>query len=152
MRRAGRAESSTTATTGVVPARRASSLRPGRHNQFQDGEHQKHRDGGPAVEPESPDPEQRQHGQPAGVPQRGLATRRVFDSGPHPQAQQPDAHDDVPERDCGVDALVEGPPGPRCQGEYTGHLDERSEPIRHVIAVLGRSEPREAHPCPPDRE
>ncbi|MGX1226101.1 hypothetical protein RKD42_007360 [Streptomyces ambofaciens] len=39
-----------------------------------------------------------------------------------------------------------------CQDEHAGHLQQRQKPVRHIVGVVGRGEPGEVHPRPPDRE
>ena len=40
----------------------------------------------------------------------------------------------------------------RGQDERTGDLHEHGKPVGHIVAVVGRSEPCEVHPRPPDGE
>ncbi len=128
------------------------SLRPGRDEhlgQRQQGERHL-----------TPDVRQEQAGYPAdlhrgdgrGVAARGRPARRVTSGRPQPLGHQRDPHHDIADgydREVTVDERRRNPGG---QDQHADDLHEGQQPVGHVVRVIGRGEPGEVHPGPPDGE
>ena len=97
-------------------------------------------------------PAQHAHRDPERVPKVGAARWRVAVGGPEPLAGQADPHDRVAERHDGEVVVLEQAGHPGGEDEHAGDLHEDGQAVGEVVGVIGRREPREVHPCPPDGE
>ena len=86
------------------------------------------------------------------VPQRGLSPGRVRRGGPQPLGHHGQPHDHVTDDDDQVVAVVEQPRDPGGHHQRPGDLHQDRQPVGHVVVVVGRGEPGEVHPGPPDGE
>ena len=89
---------------------------------------------------------------PEGEAEGHRATFRVRRRGPQPLGHHGHPHDQVPDRDGGEVATGEGGGHPGGQDQHAGDLHEGEEPVGQVVDVVGRCEPGEVHPRPPDGE
>ena len=137
-----------------VPRGRRGALGPYRHRQFE----RRQRDEARAPKVRDPeqlrdprelqdrDAERRSDGPSSGAPDRTLppaATAR-----PSPVASRRSRRWSARLGTC-VSNIAGTPAG---QDQRAGDLHEHREPVRHVVAVVGRGEPGEVHPRPPDGE
>jgi hypothetical protein len=134
-----------------VPAGPFAVFGPQRDGQF--GDHQ-HRE---------TDPGHGEHGQPQDPADLndhradGIADRRgsawpIVPGGPGPLRHHRDPHDHIADGDRGVVRLLERGRHTGRQHEHACHLHQREHPILQVVHVVGRREPGEVHPRPPDGE
>ena len=87
-----------------------------------------------------------------GVPPCGRPPGGIVVRGPQPLGHERHPHHDVADgRDREV-ALAERRGDPGGQDQDPDDLDKRQKPVGHVVDVVGRGEPREVHPGPPDGE
>ena len=77
---------------------------------------------------------------------------RVLSGGAQPLGHERDAHDHVADdHDREILALERRRDSGR-HDQHPGDLHERQQPVLDVVRVVGRGEPGEVHPRPPDRE
>ena len=69
-----------------------------------------------------------------------------------PQRDHRQPHHHIADRDDPEARVDERSWHPCREDEHAGHEHEHRDAIRHVVRVVGRREPREVHPRPPDRE
>ena len=80
------------------------------------------------------------------------STGRVLACGPQPLRDERDPHDDVADDHRREVLLVERGGNAGRDHEYPSYLDERQQAVLDIVGVVGRCEPGEVHPRPPDRE
>lgn len=128
-------------------------LGPDRHRQLR---HHQHGVGGPRPRagrrPQPDDPPHLYDGDTGGVPQRGAASLGMLGRGPQPLRDQRDPHDHIADHDEGEVVLLERGAHPGRQHQHPRHLQQRQQPVGHIVGVVGGGEPGEVHPSPPDRE
>ena len=71
---------------------------------------------------------------------------------PQPLGHQGDPHDDVPDGHDREVAVGKGRRDAGGQDQHPDDLHEGEEPVGHVVDVVGRGEPGEVDPGPPDGE
>ena len=86
------------------------------------------------------------------VAQGGRPRCGVTGGGPEPLGHHGDAHDDVADRHHGEVAGGEGAVDPGGEDQDPDDLDEGQEAVEQVVDVVGRGEPGEVDPGPPDGE
>ena len=80
-------------------------------------------------------------------------TGRILACGPQPLRDERDPHDRCSRRPSIVKSCSLNARGNAGRDdEHAGDLDERQQPVLDVVGVVGRGEPGEVHPRPPDRE
>ncbi len=133
-------------------------LRPPRHRELQDGHHQEHRELGPRrqhpglQQHEAEDPAELGQRDSGGIAERRTTACRILDACAHPLRDQGDPHDHVADRDRAPVVVVGRSRYAGRQHQDAGHLHHREQPVGDVVGVVGRGEPGEVHPGPPDRE
>jgi hypothetical protein len=141
-----------------MPARTPAALGPHGYGQLCHDQDQEHHDQRGAAEhtelvhQQADQPTDLGGGDAHGVPARGPAAFRVLPRSPKPLHDQTHPHDQVSEGDGPIVAVAERGGHPGGQDEHTAHLQQREQPVRHVVGVVGRGEPCEVHPGPPDGE
>ena len=102
--------------------------------------------------------EQAQHpagldgGDAGGEAQRAAPVGRVAGGRPQPLGDHGQAHDHVPGGHHGEVGAVHGVGHAGGQDQRPGDLHQGGEPVGDVVGVVGRGEPGEVHPRPPDGE
>ena len=86
------------------------------------------------------------------VAQRHGPAGGVTRGGPQPLRHHGEAHDDVADRDHGEVGVVERVRHAGGQDEHADDLDEGQQSVEQVVDVVGRGEPGEVDPGPPDGE
>ena len=136
-----------------MPRRRRGALRPDRHRQFERRQHDEaghpagrnpaHADPGDLQERDAERVAPRRDAPARDPPPPRAATARPWPAA-SPRSRRSSAR-------LGTrSSNIAGTPAARI--ERAGDLHEHREPVRHVVAVVGRREPREVHPRPPDGE
>jgi len=69
-----------------------------------------------------------------------------------PLRHQRQPHDHVPDHHGGEVEPVERGRDAGGEDQHPAHLHQRQDPVGHVVGVIGRGEPGEVHPRPPDPE
>ena len=135
-----------------MPRRRRGPLRPDRHHQFERREQEEA--GHPqARNPQHADPRDLHDRDSERVSPRRDAMARIRRRRPQPLRDHGHPHHDIAGNRGEVGHAVLEHRRHACrQDERAGDLHEHREPVRHVVAVVRRREPREVHPRPPDRE
>ncbi len=133
-----------------VPRSLSGALRPRGDQEFTGDQRDKAR--APVLRnPEHADPRDLQHRDADRVANRRRPPFRIGRCRPQPLSDHRQSHHDVAndDREVGRVRLEHGrDAGGEDQG--AGNLDEDGEPVRHVVAVVGRRKPCEVHPRPPD--
>ena len=135
-----------------VPRRAFGRLRPHRHERLEQGEHDEARDEQGLGNGEPRDPSDLDEREPDGVAQCGRAALPV------PTMTRAA----IAPRVRSASRRSRGPRSPKSwsrerarnpgrEDQHAGHLDEHREPVERIVGVVGRREPREVHPRPPDR-
>ena len=127
-------------------------LRPDRHQQLRGCQHEPAREPAVRGEREQGEPAQLDQGEPDRVADRGAPARPVSGRGPKPERDQPDAHDGVAGGGDVEVALLECAGHPGGEDQHPRDLDQDRQAVGSVVHVVGRREPGEVHPGPPDRE
>ena len=89
---------------------------------------------------------------PSGEAQGHRSTFGVRGGGPQPLGHHGHSHYHVADGDGRVVPAGEGGGHAGGEDEHPGDLHEGEEPVGHVVDVVGRCEPGEVHPGPPDGE
>jgi Bacterial regulatory proteins, tetR family len=137
---------------GMPGGRPAGELGPHRYRQL--GQHQ-HREADHAPAPRHPQPRDPAHldgGDSCGVTQRAGTALGMLACRAQPLGDQRQPHDHVPDQDRGEVVVVEPGGYPGGEHQHPTHLHQRQQAVRHVVGVVGRGEPGEVHPRPPDAE
>ena len=135
-----------------VPRRHPGPLGPHRHGELGDDKQEEDREAGIVRQQQPQQPRHlhdrdAQHEPVRGLPVLGVAARR-----PRPLGQHRDPHDDVADG-AGEEVLAaERVVDAGGEDEHSRHLHEGEQPVGHVVGVVGRGEPGEVHPGPPDGE
>ncbi len=92
-------------------------------------------------------------GDTAGIAQRRLPVRRIRGGRPQPLPDQRQPHQHVAAEHRGVGLpLLEHLRDAAGHDQRPGDLDEHGQAVGDVVGVVGRGEPGEVHPRPPDGE
>ncbi len=137
---------------GRAPATRPRPLGPGRHEHLAGGQHVEGEERRLLRQEQSRHPPDLEDADAHRVAQGGRPPGGVTRGGPQPLGHHGDAHDDVAERDGREAATVERAVHAGGEDQDADDLDEGQEAVQEVVDVVGRREPGEIDPCPPDGE
>ena len=98
------------------------------------------------------DPAKLDHGDACRVPQGAGPAFGVAAGGAQPLGHQCHPHDHVAGHRRGEVKVPERRGDPGREDQHTRHLQQRQQPVGHVVGVVGRGEPGEVHPRPPQAE
>ncbi len=135
-----------------MPRGHSGGLRPHRDGDLGDDQHDDGRQSSRLGKQERPDPPDLTARHPSGETQCRPPPTGVRPCGTQPQHGQGRAQYGVSQRDDAQVAFPERPGYAGGENERPRDLDQHHQPVGDVVRVVGRGEPREVHPRPPDGE
>ena len=136
-----------------MPGRaQAGELGPGGHRQLGRYQHEEAGRPGRLGQVEPADPAQLDHGDACRVPQRGSAAFGMAAGGAQPLGHQRQSHDHIAGHDRAEVKVLERCGDPGREDQHARHLQQRQQPVGHVVGVVSGGEPGEVHPRPPQAE